>query len=246
MPNKHRPKPVDLVIFDCDGVLVDSELLGAEADVACLADEGIAITVQESLERYSGMSVADMLRDAQRRSGRPGSLDVAKFERKHHRIVSRLAAKNLKRTEGISEVLDAITCSICVASSGTPERIRSSLQTTGLLARFHPHLFSASAVARGKPFPDLFLHAAARMRVEPDRCVVIEDSVAGVMAGIAAGMRVIGFAGGSHCRADHADRLYASGANRVIDRMSELLPALAAESVYSSAVGAGAHQGEVK
>ena len=215
------------MIFDCDGVLVDSELLGAEADVACLADEGIAITVQESLERYSGMSVADMLSDLQRRSGRLGSLDVAKFERKHHRVMSRLAATSLKMVPGISETLDAITCPICVASSGTPERIRSSLKKARLFARFHPHIFSAGAVARGKPFPDLFLHAAAQMRAEPNRCVVVEDSVAGVMAAVAAGMRVIGFAGGSHCRPDHADRLYASGADRVIDRMSDLLPALA-------------------
>jgi HAD superfamily hydrolase (TIGR01509 family) len=228
MRNKHRPKPVDLVIFDCDGVLVDSEFLGAEADVACLADEGIEITVQESLERYSGMSVADMLSDLQMRSGRSGSLDVAKFERKHHRVMSRLAAKNLKMIPGISEAVDAITCPICVASSGTPERIRSSLKKAGLFARFHPHIFSAGAVARGKPFPDLFLHAAARMRVEPDRCVVVEDSVAGITAAVAASMRVIGFAGGSHCRADHADRLHASGADCVIDRMSELLPALTA------------------
>jgi len=246
MPNKHRPEPVDLLIFDCDGVLVDSELLGAEADVACLADEGIAITVQESLERYSGLSVADMLGDVQQRSGRLVSLDIAKFERKHHRVMSRLAAKNLKMIAGISEVLDATMCPICVASSGTPERIRASLKKTGLLARFHPHIFSASAVARGKSFPDLFLYAAAQMRVEPDRCVVIEDSVAGVKAAVAAGMRVIGFTGGSHCGADHADRLSAAGAYRVIDRMSELLPALRAGRDHSPAAGEGAEEARAK
>jgi HAD superfamily hydrolase (TIGR01509 family) len=220
--------PVDLVIFDCDGVLVDSELLGAEADVLCLADEGFVITVQESLDRYSGMSVADMVRDQQIRCGRPGSLDVAKFERKHQRLMSRLIAKNLQMIPGISEALDAIACRMCVASSGPKSRICSSLKTAGLFERFHPHIFSAGMVARGKPFPDLFLHAAARMRVEPKSCVVVEDSVPGVTAAVAADMRVIGFAGGSHCRTGHASRLYAAGADCVIDRMSELLPAVAA------------------
>jgi HAD superfamily hydrolase (TIGR01509 family) len=225
----NRPvSPVDLVIFDCDGVLVDSELLGAEAHVACLADEGLVITVQESLDRYSGMSVADMVRDLQMRYGRPGSLDVSKFERKHQCVMSRLIAENLQMIPGISEALNAIACRICVASSGTKDRICSTLKKAGLFERFHPHIFSASAVARGKPFPDLFLHAAAQMRVEPSRCVVVEDSIPGVTAAVAANMRVIGFAGGSHCRAGHSSRLYASGADRVIDRMSELLPALAA------------------
>jgi HAD superfamily hydrolase (TIGR01509 family) len=229
-----RANSVDLVIFDCDGVLVDSELLGAEADVACLADEGFVITLQESLDRYSGMSVADMVRDLQKRCGRSSSLDVSKFERKHQRVMGRLIAQHLQMIPGISQELDAIACRICVASSGAKGRIRSTLKKAGLFERFHPHIFSASVVARGKPFPDLFLHAAAQMRVDPRRCVVVEDSIPGVTAAVAANMRVIGFAGGSHCRAGHSSRLHAAGADCVIDRMSELLPALAAAESGSS------------
>jgi len=205
--HSHANRPVnsvDLVIFDCDGVLVDSELLGAEADVACLADEGFVITLQESLDRYSGMSVADMVRDLQKRYGQSSSLDVSKFERKHQRVMGRLIAEHLQMIPGISQALDAIACRICVASSGTKDRIRSILKKAGLFERFHPHIFSAGVVARGKPFPDLFLHAAAQMRVDPRRCVVVEDSIPGVTAAVAANMRVIGFAGGSHCRAGTA------------------------------------------
>jgi HAD superfamily hydrolase (TIGR01509 family) len=226
--NGGRADPVDLVIFDCDGVLVDSELLAAEADVACLADEGFVVSLQDALDRYGGISVADMVRDVQKHSSRLDPPDIAKFERKHQEIMRGLVAKNLQIVPGIFEALDALTCRICVASAGMRERIYFTLRKAGLLERFDPHIFSASAVARGKPFPDLFLHAAAQMQIEPGRCVVVEDSVAGVTAAVAAGMLAIGFAGGSHCRADHASRLYAAGANRVIGHMSELLPALAA------------------
>src|ERR1700730_10554916 len=157
------------------------------------------------------MSVADMVRDLQKRCGRSSSLDVSKFERKHQRVMGRLIAQHLQMIPGISQALDAIACRICVASSGAKGRIRSTLKKAGLFERFHPHIFSASVVARGKPFPDLFLHAAAQMRVDPRRCVVVEDSMPGVTAAVAANMRVIGFAGGSHCRAGHSSRLHAAG-----------------------------------
>ena len=127
----------------------------------------------------------------------------------------------------IVEVLDSLICKICVASSGRPERLKHALSLVGLYDRFHPHIFSAVEVARGKPAPDLFLHAAARMGTAPERCVVVEDSVPGVIAGVAAGMSVIGFVGASHCRPDEAARLAAHGAAPVIDNMTKLLPALA-------------------
>jgi HAD superfamily hydrolase (TIGR01509 family) len=215
----------ELVIFDCDGVLIDSELLAAQADVACLAAEGFCLSTDEVLDRYAGISLADMIMDLQVRRGRPVS-SVAEFENRHQRHLSALFEVDLKPIPGVGEVLNSLPCKVCVASSSVPERIRHGLSIVGLLERLEPNIFSASMVEHGKPAPDLFLHAAARMGIEPQRSVVIEDSQAGIVAAGAAGMRSIGFVGGSHCRAGHGDRLYACGASLVIDHMSSLLPAL--------------------
>ena len=117
---------------------------------------------------------------------------------------------------------------MCVASRSDPARIEHSLAVVGLLERFAPHIFSAAAVERGKPAPDLFLYAARRLATPPARCVVIEDSLRGVQAGVAAGMRVLGFAGGSHCRPGHDEQLKAAGAERVFSDMA-LLPGLIAD-----------------
>jgi HAD superfamily hydrolase (TIGR01509 family) len=126
-------------------------------------------------------------------------------------------------------MLTALPQRRCVASSSAPERLRHSLSLTGLLRCFEPHVFSATEVARGKPAPDLFLFAAASMQVAPVGCVVIEDSVPGVQAAVAAGMRAIGFTGGGHCRPGHAERLRAAGAAAVTDAMAAL-PALVARA----------------
>jgi HAD superfamily hydrolase (TIGR01509 family) len=124
-------------------------------------------------------------------------------------------------------MLDSLAREVCVASSGTPERLHHALSLVGLFERFDPQIFSASMVARGKPAPDLFLYAADRMGVRPQRCVVVEDSLPGVAAATAARMIAIGFTGGSHCAPGHASLLTAQGAALVIDRMAQLLPALA-------------------
>jgi HAD superfamily hydrolase (TIGR01509 family) len=215
----------DLVIFDCDGVLIDSEPLAMRADIACLADEGITQTEEEILERYTGISIAGMKADLERRFGCKLRDD---FESRHHARLSALFETDLKAISGIDAVLDQLPVRTCVASSSTPERLRHALGLVNLYDRFHPHVFSATMVARGKPAPDLFLHAAARMGVPPARCVVIEDSVPGVEAAVAAGMTAIGFVGGSHCRAGHAERLRAQGAALVIETMAALPPRLAA------------------
>ncbi len=216
---------VDLVIFDCDGVLIDSELLAVRADLACVAEEGIAQTEEEMLERYTGVSLADMKADLEQRFGRKLRDD---FENRHLVLLMALFEAELKSMPGIDAVLDELTGRVCVASSGTPERLRYALGLTGLYDRFHPHVFSATMVPRGKPAPDLFFHAAARMGVPPAGCVVIEDSLPGVEAAMAAGMTAIGFVGGSHCRPGHAQRLRAQGAALVVETMAELVPAIAA------------------
>jgi HAD superfamily hydrolase (TIGR01509 family) len=212
----------DLAIFDCDGVLIDSELLSVRADLACLAEDGIDLSADDILERYTGISMAGMLSDLEARFGRklPGFAD------RHQDRLRLLFEQGLQPIPGIVEVLDSLGSPSCVASSGTPERIKHALSFVGLLDRFHPHVFSAVEVRRGKPAPDLFLHAAARMRVVAARCVVIEDSLPGVAAAVAAGMTAIGFTGGSHCRPAHDSRLLAQGAARVAGSMAELLPLL--------------------
>ena len=213
----------DLVIFDCDGVLIDSELLSVRAGRECLAECGIELTETELLERYTGISWAGMVADLLTRHGPlPADLDE-RYRRRYWPLLE----SELQAIPGIVEVLDSLICKICVASSGRPERLKHALSLVGLYDRFHPHIFSAVEVARGKPAPDLFLHAAARMGTAPERGVVVEDSVPGVIAGVAAGMSVIGFVGASHCRPDEAARLAAHGAAPVIDNMTKLLPAFA-------------------
>jgi HAD superfamily hydrolase (TIGR01509 family) len=127
----------------------------------------------------------------------------------------------------VTSVLDSLCCRSCVASSSSPERLKHALSLVGLYDRFQPNIFSATEVRRGKPAPDLFLYAAERMGVAPERCIVIEDSMPGVAAAVAAGMTVIGFVGASHCRPGDAARLTAQGTIVVIDDMAQLLPMLA-------------------
>jgi HAD superfamily hydrolase (TIGR01509 family) len=213
----------DLVIFDCDGVLIDSELLSIRADQECLAECGIELSVEEILERYTGISFAGMVADLEARHG-PLPAD---FADRHRMRLWPLFKRELRAIPGVTNVLDSLTCKMCVASSGRPERLKHALSLVGLYDRFQPNIFSATEVRRGKPAPDLFLYAAQRMGVLPERCVVVEDSMPGVTAAVAAGMTVIAFIGASHCRPGDAARLSAQGAIAVIDDMAQLLPALA-------------------
>jgi HAD superfamily hydrolase (TIGR01509 family) len=217
----------DLVIFDCDGVLIDSELLSVQADLACLAEDGIELSQDEVIERYTGISMAGMLADLERRYGR----GLPDFARRHQERLSALFEAELCAVAGIEAVLDALPWPVCVASSSTPERLELALGKVGLHDRFHPHIFSAVMVERGKPAPDLFLHAAAAMGAAPDRCLVVEDSLPGIAGAVAAGMVPVGFSGGSHCRPGHAARLTAAGAMRVAATMPELAGLIAALSV---------------
>ena len=216
------PVSPELIIFDCDGVLIDSESIACRADSACLAEIGIAVSAEEIMERYLGISAAAMCADIEQRHGCALPRDFAETLRLR---VAAVFATELAPMPGVEAVLAALPHRRCVASSSAPERLRHSLSLTGLLRRFEPHVFSATQVPRGKPAPDLFLFAAAAMGVAPASCVVVEDSVAGVRAAVAAGMRAIGFTGGGHCRQGHAERLRAAGAAAIVDQMGRL-PAL--------------------
>jgi HAD superfamily hydrolase (TIGR01509 family) len=221
-----------LTIFDCDGVLIDSEPLSIRVEATCLADLGMAVTETEIAERYVGLSMAAMLADLEARFGRPLPEDFAETLRR--RTAAAFEA-SLEVMPGVRDMLDAVGGRICVASSSAPDRLRLSLRVVGLLARFEPNVFSATEVARGKPAPDLFLFAADRMHVAPTRCVVIEDSVPGITAARAAGMTAIGFCGGGHCRPGHAGRLQAAGARAVFARMDELAEFLRLQTSLSGA-----------
>lgn len=214
-----------LVIFDCDGVLVDSEVIACRTDAACLAAFGIAISAEEIMGRYVGISLAGMLADLSQRFGRPLPPDLADTLRR--RTLAAFDAE-LTAIPGVMEALTSVQVPVCVASSSEPARIRHSLALVGLLERFEPHIFSAVQVERGKPAPDLFRFAAERMGVPAGECVVIEDSIAGVQAARAAGMRVFGFTGGSHCRPGDDGRLRAAGADAVFADMRDLPGLLAA------------------
>jgi HAD superfamily hydrolase (TIGR01509 family) len=211
-----------LLIFDCDGVLIDSEMIACRAEAAYLAEIGIPVSAEEILERYLGISMAVMLADLESRHGqRPPGLPPDFADTLRRRTAAAFDA-GLHPMPGIETALQMLPHPRCVASSSAPERLRHSLRLTGLLPHFDPHIFSATQVARGKPAPDLFLFAAARMDATPGACVAIEDSVPGVQAAVAAGMRVIGFIGGSHCLPGHAERLRAAGASTICDAMAEL------------------------
>jgi HAD superfamily hydrolase (TIGR01509 family) len=184
---------IDLVIFDCDGVLVDSERLAIRVDVQVLASLGWPMTEDEVVRRFVGKSDAHMRREIEEHLGRklPGDWDAGFRD-----LYLDTFRRELRPVDGIVEALDGISTPTCVASSGTHDKMRFTLGLTGLWVRFEGRIFSATEVANGKPAPDLFLHAAARMGAEPSACAVVEDSRFGVAAARAAGMRAFGYAGG--------------------------------------------------
>jgi len=210
----------DLVIFDCDGVLVDSEVISCRAHAATLTRHGYAITADQVLTRFLGVSDREARLTIEAELGRSLPVD---FEAQMKQAALQRYADELRPIPHINDVMAAIDLPKCVASSGTPEKIRHGLTCAGLYDLLAPHIFSAVQVKRGKPAPDLFLFAAEQMQASPERCVVIEDSVPGVTGALAAGMTVLGFHGGSHCRPGYADTLRAAGAAATFDDMRKLV-----------------------
>ncbi|WP_313193608.1 HAD family hydrolase [Shinella zoogloeoides] len=214
-------KATELVIFDCDGVLVDSEPISITVLVEALAAAGVAMSEAEAHERFLGRSLKSMSEILHDEYGL--AIDAAFLEAMRKVLYERFRSE-LQPIPGVAETVDALGVAHCVASSSQPERIRLSLSVTGLIGRFEPNIFSASMVVHGKPAPDLFLHASAEMGVDPARCVVVEDSPAGIMAAKAAGMRVVAFTGGSHARTPrHRDALLDLRPDALFDDMRELL-----------------------
>jgi len=183
---------LELVILDCDGVLVDSEPLSNQAMAEALTAIGLPCTQEDCVRDFLGRSMASVLEEVTRRLGRPAPDG---FEADFRARAQIAFTRELEPVPGVAAALDRIATPTCVASSGPHAKIRFTLGHTGLLERFEGRIFSASEVARGKPAPDLFRHAAARLRVAPARCAVVEDSPVGVAAARAAGMHALGFAG---------------------------------------------------
>ena len=205
-----------LIIFDCDGVLVDSEPISNRILAEMLTEAGLPMSLEECYEHFMGRTMRDCLDILARRFRHRVATDFVDSVRR--RTLDELAAE-IEPVPGVAAVLERVTAPMCVASSGQLVKMRTTLGRTGLLPYFEGRLFSAAGMARGKPHPDIFLRAATAMGAEPDACAVVEDSPAGVEAGVAAGMTVFGYAA-----LTGPARLAAAGAH-VFTHMREL-PAL--------------------
>lgn len=195
-----RPRPLPtrpgLLILDCDGVLVDTERLQVAVEARVLTELGWPMSVDDVVSRWMGRTSAFQLGEVAERLGPEAARE---YDDRSTAEVHALFESDLEEIPGVSAMLDLVGDAgvpTCVASSGSHDRMRRTLGHTGLLDRFTGRIFSGTEVEHGKPEPDLFLHAARQMAVEPAECVVIEDSLHGVRAAVAAGMRVIGYAGG--------------------------------------------------
>ncbi|WP_200809579.1 HAD family hydrolase [Aquimixticola soesokkakensis] len=186
------------MIFDCDGVLVDSEPLAIAELRDLLSELGCALSEAEAYDRLLGRSVDTMRATLSQSFGI--TLSDAHLAQFRGRLFDRLT-RDLTAIPGVRDMIARLDVPVCVASSSHPDRIALSLEKTGLADSFGPRVFSATMVKHGKPAPDLFLHAAAQMATPPARCIVVEDSPAGITAARAAGMTVLGFTGGSHALA---------------------------------------------
>jgi HAD superfamily hydrolase (TIGR01509 family) len=211
----------DLIIFDCDGVLVDSEVLSCRCLSEVLAGYGISLGLDEALNLFLGRSSTAVF-DHYRALGR--SIPAQFYNDLRIRVRAAFLAA-LCPIDGVRSVLEGLQVPYCVASSSDLDRVSFSLSLTGLAPHFGSRFYTAQMVKRGKPAPDLFLYAAERMRANPRRTLVIEDSISGVTAAKTAGMTAWGFVGGSHYQSrDGKSILCGAGADRVFERMADFWP----------------------
>ncbi|MBD8649644.1 HAD family hydrolase [Rhizobium sp. CFBP 13726] len=217
----------DLIIFDCDGVLVDSEIIAAQVESRLLTEAGYPISVEEMGERFAGMTWKNILLQVEQEADIPLSASLLD---KSEKLLDQRLERSVKIIEGVKFALARLTTQRCICSNSSSQRLDMMLTKVGLKPYFENHIYSAKDLGpdRVKPKPDIFLHGAKQFGVEPDRCLVIEDSTHGVHGARTAGMRVVGFTGASHTYPSHADRLTDAGAETVISRMSDLPAVIAA------------------
>jgi HAD superfamily hydrolase (TIGR01509 family) len=204
----------DLIIFDCDGVLINSEPISLRVLIEALAELGLHLTYEEAVSTFVGKSLTSNRLYVEERIGKPLSAD---FSNSLQDRVLEVFKSDLLPIEGIHKALEHIVQPVCVASSSNKEWIHLALEIVGLLPRFENGIFSASQVKHGKPAPDVYLYAAEQMGVSPSKCAVIEDSPTGVEAGANAGMTVFGYTG-----TFAAEELLRAGAHHIFHQMNEL------------------------
>lgn len=217
----------ELVLFDCDGTVMDSELLAAECEIEALAEYGVTLTAKQFSARFAGTSSEVVKQVMEQELGRNLPDDHIKTVKTK---IKESLWRNAKTMPGAHELLDLLEQPRCICSNADMEKLKIELTRGELWDRFRPYVFSAHDLEsnKRKPEPDIFLHAAKEFGVSPSACVVVEDSTAGVLAGKAAGMRVIGFTGGSHTHQGHADTLTEAGAETVVKRLVDIVPIIAA------------------
>lgn len=228
---------IDLIIFDCDGVLVDSEIIASEVQAELVSEAGYPVSVEEMNERFAGLTWRDTLLTMEKEASIP--LSASLIDRVDTILDKRLA-RDVKIIDGVKPVLLQLTLPHCICSNSTSSRLATMLGKVGIKDHFGKHIYSARDLGpdRVKPKPDIFLHGAAQFGVDPARVLVIEDSVHGVHGARAAGMRVVGFTGGSHTYPSHADKLTDAGAETVISRMAALPGVIAALAAWSESLPA--------
>ncbi|MDH4413301.1 MAG: HAD family hydrolase [Rhizobium sp.] len=224
----------DLTLFDCDGVLVDSEIIAAKVESKLLTEAGYPISVEEMGERFAGMTWKNILLTIEKEVDIPLSASLID---KSEQLLDQKLAREVKVIEGVLYALSRISGPRCICSNSSSHRLDMMLTKVGLKELFAPHIYSAKDLGadRVKPKPDIFLHGAAQFGVSPAKCIVVEDSVHGVHAAREAGMRVIGFTGASHTYPSHADKLTDAGAETVIARMQDLPGVIAAMAEWEGA-----------
>ncbi|MBB4348403.1 MULTISPECIES: HAD family hydrolase [Rhizobiaceae] len=225
----------DLILFDCDGVLVDSEIIAARVESQLLTEAGYPISVEEMGERFAGMTWKNILLSIEKEADIPLSASLLD---KSEKLLDARLERDVKIIEGVKFALARLTTQRCICSNSSSARLDMMLTKVGLKPYFAPHIYSAKDLGpdRVKPKPDIFLHGAQQFGVDPSRCLVVEDSTHGVHAARAAGMRVVGFTGASHTYPSHADRLTDAGAETVISRMQDLPAVVAALGEWADAI----------
>jgi len=222
----------DLIIFDCDGVLVDSEIIAAQVESKLLTEIGYPIETADMAERFAGMSWKNILLAVEKEADIP---IPARLLDSTEKLLDEKLARDVKAIPGVGQAVARIDLPRCVCSNSSSKRLKAMLTRTGAYDLFAPHIFSARDVGekRTKPAPDIFHHAAKVMQADPAKTLVIEDSIHGVEGATAAGMRVVGFTGASHSYRSHADHLTEAGAETVINRLTDLPPVVVALSEWS-------------
>ena len=225
-------RPLEAVIFDCDGVLVDSEVIAVRVELACLAEIGLHYDPHDFAERFLGQTHTafhvELEQDHHKQFGRP--LPTGFPQAMSDKVWAEMSV-DVVAVDGVTETVKALSGAKAVASSSGLAHLQHKLRHVGLFDAFAPHIYSGEGVARGKPFPDIYLHAAAQLGIDPARCLAVEDSVNGVKSAVAAGMTAVGFIGGGHCSPNLAARLKDAGASQVISSMLDVL------SIFGDPIG---------